>query len=67
LQNPIIPPPGHGNEQEQKLSNVEKTFTSSMQSATQMLNANQLTINRLELQVTQMASHIDEKKEKLPN
>ena len=66
--NPIIPPPGLGNEQEHKLSNMEKTFISFMQSTTQMLNANQQTINRLELKVSQMASQINEReKETFPN
>jgi len=59
--NPTILPPGLGNEQKQKLINMEKTFTSFMQSATQMLNANQQTKNHLELLVSQLAMQIDER------
>ena len=40
---------------------MQKTFTSFMQSTTQMLNANQQTINRLELQVSQLAMQIGER------
>ena len=51
--NPPIPPPGFENEQEKKLSTMEKTFNSFMQTTTQMLNSNHQAINRLELQVSQ--------------
>jgi len=59
--NPPISSPGFGNEQEKKLSTLEKTFNSFTQMATQMMNANQQGITRLELKVSQMATQIGER------
>jgi len=50
--NLLILPPEFGNEQEKKLSTLEKTFNSFMQTATQMLNTNHQVIARIELQVS---------------
>ena len=66
--NPSIPPPRFDDKQEKKLINLEKTFNSFMQTATQMLNFNhqannttQQTITRLELQIIQMVTQIGER------
>jgi len=64
--NLLISPPRFNNDQ--KLSNLEKALTILIQMTSQMMNENRHThqaMNRLELQVSQMASQMGEREKRI--